>query len=93
VKRHAAAPTLEIASIVGQRGSRSIRRLVIQRLSVSDATTEKLGPLRNDWERILLLRQETPELWMMPAQCVTAAVTMCSNPTAESSDLFTKLVA
>jgi len=55
---------------------RRVRKLPLERLPVTQASTDELRPWRNDDLRGELLREETPQLRVMPTQLVAGAVTM-----------------
>lgn len=63
---------------------RSTRKLTIERFSIGDATAEELWPGRHGDVRIDRFRQQTPELWMMPAEIVAGVVPMRPDASPKS---------
>lgn len=54
-------------------------QLVVEGLTIANTTAQKLRPVRNNRDWIVLLGQQTPERRVMPAQLVTRAVAMFPN--------------
>src|SRR5262245_35571602 len=79
--------------LIGRVGAGRIRELLIQRLSVDDAAPQKLRPCWDRRQRVRLLREESPELGMMPAERVAGAVSVSSDPGAQPSGLFDEPLA
>ena len=67
--------------------------MLIQGFAVLDAAAEKLRPRRHARLGIGLLRQEPPELRMMPAKLVSDAIAMLTDPGAKASHLRDKRIS
>src|SRR5262245_25568966 len=65
--------------------------MLIKRQSVLDAAAHELRPLRYHRQRVGILRQQTPEAKMMPAQVVPAGIAMLTNTPAQLFDLVEQL--
>src|SRR5262245_41462130 len=71
----------------------SMGRLLIERFPVANAAFEKLRPVRHLGERFRLLRQKFPQLWMMPAQLVTARIAVRADAVPQPPHLGEQLLA
>ncbi|MBW3578718.1 MAG: hypothetical protein KY462_13455 [Actinobacteria bacterium] len=67
--------------------NRGAGKLTIERFSVREATAQELRPWRYGNLRIDRLRQQTPELGMMPAEIVARTVPMSTDARPESLHL------
>jgi hypothetical protein len=65
----------------------------LPRLAILNAATQELRPGGNAWLRIGLLRQQSPELWMVPAQFVAKAVAVLPYPRSKPPDFLYQCVA
>src|SRR5215213_8861595 len=72
--------------------SRSVRRLLVQRLPVPDTTLQELRPLRYHGNRVRLLRQESPERRMMPAELLPRTVPMLPDSLPQLLDFVEELL-
>lgn len=61
--------------------------LLIQRRAVLDATSHELWPVGYDWLVLDSLGEQRPQVRMVPAQVMTRAVAVCSDPRAQSLHL------
>ena len=73
--------------------ARRIRQLLVERLAVAQAASQKLRPARDGRHRIGPLRQQPPQRWMMPAEVVSRAVAMLADPRAQPLCLDHQLLA
>lgn len=73
--------------------ARRCRKLLIERLTISQTGLDELRPRGDCWQRILVVRQQTPERWMMPAEIMASAITVTANTLAQLSHLGEQLVA
>src|SRR5262245_7887538 len=67
-------------------------KLLIQRLSVSDAAAEELRPRGNRRLRFRSLGKEAPKLGVMPAKVMSATVSVVPNPCAQTFGLVKQLL-
>ena len=67
--------------------------MFVERLAIPDAALHELRPVWNDNGRIGSLRQQGPQVWMMPAQFVARAIAMLANALAKSFYLRRQLFA
>lgn len=65
----------------------------LEGLAIADAASQELWPLRHAWERISGFGQETPELWMMPAEVMASAVPVLADSLPQTPHLKDELVA
>jgi hypothetical protein len=65
------------------RRTRRVGQLFVERLPVTDAAPQELGPGGNGEPRVERLREEPPEVRLVPAQVVSAAVAVSPDPVAE----------
>jgi hypothetical protein len=56
-----------------------VRKLSIERLAVLNAAPEKLWPVWHLGQWVRRLWQETPQLWMMPAERLPGALSMLAD--------------
>ena len=75
------------------RRARSIWKLPIERFTISDTAPQKLGPRRDGDIFWNWLWEQTPELWMEPAQIVAATVTMGSNAVPQPDHFGNQLLS
>jgi hypothetical protein len=61
-------------------------------LAVGDAASQELGPLGDDRDRVGRLREESPELGMVPAEVLSGTVAMLSDASAQADHLMYELV-
>jgi hypothetical protein len=73
--------------------ARRCRKLLIERLTVSQTAAQELRPRGDRWQRILVVRQQTPQRWMMPAELMASAIAVTANTLAQLSYLREQLVA
>jgi hypothetical protein len=73
--------------------ARRCRKLLIEGLAISHTATQELRPRRDCWQGILVVRQQTPERWMMPAELMTSAIAVTANTLAQLSYFSDQLVA
>lgn len=73
--------------------SRRLGKLLVQRLTVSEAAAKELRPIGHFGEGVRLLRQQGPQSRMMPAKIVTAAVSMIADTASQPLHLGDQLVA
>src|SRR5688500_14268222 len=71
---------------------RRVGKLLVERLPIAQAAAQELRPRRDDGERIRALGAEPPELRMVPAERVTAAVAVRADAVAEALRLGDELV-
>lgn len=72
-----------------QRG----RKLLIERLTISQTAAQELRPRGDRWQRILVVRQQTPERWMVPAELMASAIAVTANTLPQLAHLSDKLFA
>jgi hypothetical protein len=68
-------------------------QFAIQRFSIFETTSQELRPGRNQDVLSYGLGQQVPQLGMMPAQFVAAAVAMRPNAGSQPPDLRDKFIA
>lgn len=78
-----------VLAIFGRR----IWQFAIERLPVSHAAAQELRPGRDGNLRLDALWQQSPELGMMPAELMPAAIPMLPDPRPETLDLPDQLRA
>lgn len=74
-------------------GTRRARQLPVQGLAVLHTAPKELRPRRHRRERVGLLREQTPERWMMPAERMASTVPVRSNAGAQPFRLGHELLA
>ena len=67
--------------------SRRSWQLSVKRLAILQTTTQELRPCWHARNRIAPLRQQSPQLGMMPAELMARAVTVCANARPQTLDL------
>jgi hypothetical protein len=70
-----------------------MRRLLIERLSVSDATLQKLWPVWHCWLRVSRVRQQAPQGRVVPAEFMSRTVAVMADTLPQPLDLGNKLFA
>ena len=60
-------------------GARSVRQLLIQRLTILEAAAEEHWPLWDDRANAGFLRQEVPQSGMVPAKFMHGTVAVCTH--------------
>src|SRR5438093_13274524 len=75
------APALELLVC-----SWSVQELFVQRLAIPEAAAQELRPCRHVRQRIALLGQQSPELWMVPTQFVTRSIAVGPNTCTQPFD-------
>jgi hypothetical protein len=73
--------------------ARRVRRLLIERLTVAYAAAHELRPRGQPDRCTQFLGQQSPKRPMMPAQIMTARVSVCSNRRPQRLDLHDQLFA
>ena len=73
--------------------SRRAGQLLVERLSVSDASVQELRPIGDDWERIGFVGEQRPEFRMVPTEFLQTAITMFSDPCPQFRNLRDQLVS
>jgi hypothetical protein len=64
-----------------------MRQLFVERLAISEASSQELWPVRDTWNGIGRFRKKSPQLWMVPAERVTRAIPMRPDSGPQSFDL------
>ena len=78
---------------IGRVRARRVRKLVVERLAVLHAPSEKLRPRRYGGERVGAVAQQPPERRVVPAKLVTGAVTVRADAGAQAPHLGRQLLA
>src|SRR5688572_29377925 len=74
------------------RTPRGTGQLAIQRLPVPQAAAKKLGPFRDGDLRCDFLREERPQVGVVPAKLVSGAVAMPADASAQTADFSDQLL-
>src|SRR5215207_4792298 len=72
---------------------RRVRRLLVERLPVPDAAPHELRPVRDHGDRVGLLRQQRPQLRVVPAEFVAGAVAVIPDARTQPFRLGHELLA
>jgi len=73
--------------------NRGVRQLTLERLAVPHAPAQELRPGRHRDFRHRALGQQSPELWVMPAQRMSTIIAMRANASAQPLDFANELLA
>src|SRR5688572_12208317 len=73
-------------------GARRLWGLRVQRLPVPDAAAHELGPFRHDDDGVQFLRQQVPQVRMVPAQLLPTGVAVRADPLAQADYLGKQLL-
>jgi hypothetical protein len=81
------APGAPLSAVVFLVDPRSQRKLLIQRLAIAETSSKELRPGGYVGYRVGGLRQETPQMRVMPAEIVPSAVPVPTDSVAEPDHL------
>jgi hypothetical protein len=73
--------------------SRCVRQLVVERLAISEASSEELRPVGNTRSEIDRFRKQSPQFWMVPTELMACAIPVPPDSCPQPFDFYDERIS